>query len=53
LFPRFRTLEQELQRHGRFAGAGSAFHEKEMTARKPSRQNIVEAGDASFGFAGC
>jgi hypothetical protein len=36
LFPGFRTFEQKLQRHRRFAGAGSAFHEKEMAARKPS-----------------
>ncbi len=46
------AFEQELQRHRGFAGAGGAFGEKDMAARKSTRQDVVEAPDAGFRLFG-
>ena len=46
LFARLGAFEQELQRYGGLAGAGRAFHQKDVATRKSARQNIVEPPNA-------
>ena len=47
-----RALQQKLQRYGGFAGPGRAFHQKQVSARKSARQDIVQSPNAGLRLAG-